>query len=164
MYVVRFLFLNKIDFNFLNSYNILKFEKIIAFFSVCNLEDFDNFCISNYFYFIFFFFGNRSFFFNYSTNFSLGIYYYNFTIRCILNNYRLFYVFNFLINETYGMYIYKEVYYNENRYFISNVNFFFEKRPNIGFFNLKHDFCLQYYYQSTWKNEQIIFSLFKLIN
>jgi hypothetical protein len=164
--VVRYVIFNKFSSKVFNSYEVLNFSKVFLYFSIKNLENFDDFCVSNYHFFFFFFFGGRSFFFDFKSIFTLGIVYYNFLVKCFFVKRYIFFVLNFMLNEILirikgeKIHLIKQnLYWN---YCIRDVSFFNEKWPVLGLFNLRHDLNIRFFFSCSWKNDNVLFSLFKL--
>jgi hypothetical protein len=97
--VGHFIMLNKFSSQIFNSYETLCFTKAVSYFSIKNLENFDDFCVSNYFFFMFFFLGGQSIFLNFKSIFNLGVIYYNFLVQCLFIKRCVFFLLNFLLSE-----------------------------------------------------------------
>lgn len=157
-HVGRNIMLNKYSFDYLNSYGILSFKKVLVYFSIKDLENLDDFCIANYYFFMFFFFGYRSFFFNYSSTFNLGVTYYSFFIQCFFNNRYVFFFLNFMINDLLELNLEKL----QENFKVKDISIITEKRALTGFFNIRHTLDIKFFYSNSWKNRNILLSLFKL--
>jgi len=160
--VGRFILLNKFSGFYFNSYDILQFLKVIVYFSVKDTDNIDDLSISNYYFFNFFFFGIQSIFFNFSSVFRLGVMYYSFVVQCIFINKFVFFILNFLLNEKLEVMLMQidSVYFW--RYSVSDLSLFIDKRAVVGLFYVVKPLDIFFFFSSSWHNESMLFTLFKL--
>ena len=148
--LVRFLVLHKGLVG--SSFSIPVFSKLFFFFSVRDLEDLNDVRLYNYLYFFRFFFGVRAFFTNY--RFKAGFFksVYDFKVYIFLRRDLLFFGLGFFVNDVLPfvdrdflevklLRKYKVIFR------LRDMNFFSEKKTNLGLFNLK-DFLNLHFFMS----------------
>jgi hypothetical protein len=151
-YVIRFILLNKI--NFINTFNLPKFKKLIFFFNLSKIEDLNDIQLYNYFYLIKFFFGRNSFFSKIKKYYLLGTWYYNFNIQLfIYDNQKilslLYYLFNNIIVNVEKNLLYLSIKGKKINIFsliIKDKNIYSELKTNLGLFNIKKNFSINLYF------------------
>jgi large subunit ribosomal protein L14 len=96
--ILRFLLINKYGL-FLNVNSFPLIKKLIVFFSIFNIIDFDDVRAFNYSYFIGFFFGRFSFFSKASFIFHLNVTYFSYRVFCLFFSQDVFFPLAFFIND-----------------------------------------------------------------
>jgi len=123
---------------------IPKLSKIMYSFKLNKLEDLDDVQVYNYLYFFKFFFGRCGVLTKYKSEFKLGLWSYNLCVfmyvyspRCIYNNIFLLYIeYLSFIDDSF---IYAKFLTKTAKIYsiiIKELNFFSEKKTNMGLFNL----------------------------
>jgi hypothetical protein len=151
-HIGRFILLNKFSLEQLNTYKFFNFVKAVSFFSIKNLENFDDMCVSNYFFFMFFFLGRQSYILNYTSVFHLGITYYNFFVQCIFVKRFIFYILSFVLIEM-VVGLSKDAFISDNicylQFFIKDVSIFIEKKTISGLFSLRHTLNIRFFFLAS---------------
>ena len=142
-HVIRYMVIHNLySYNY-NSINMPVLNKGILFFNIYEIEDMDNICSSNYFYFFKFFFGNKAVLTNFNSIFRLNIVYYSFTIQFLIKQAFMYTCICFLVQDVFPFlnqkYLEIEFYIDSIIFIILDMTLFTEKKINFGFFNLKHD-------------------------
>jgi len=147
---------------------IKEIEKVILFFDIKNIIDLNNNSILSYLFFFKYYFGVIPYFSNYKHVFKLNIHYFSFFIEYIFIGNKFYIPLYFFINDIYyminKMYLSYNIYHNYWEYYITDMNFFLEKKNSIGFYNLKHYLFFQFFLKKDANHIDYFnfFSLFKL--
>jgi hypothetical protein len=162
--VLRFLLIQKIGYK--NTHLVPELTKIKIYFSVKNLIDLDDLRGSNFFFFLKFFLGRRSFFTNYSTKFSLNVLYHNFNIQTIIKKREMYFVLNFFFydlvpfsRKSYSIFNPRKS--NSITYIFKDMNIFLEKKTHTGFLNLKNNLNIRFFNSGYYYDKKWLFKLFK---
>ncbi len=169
-YNLRNILINKIGY-YNNSYQIPNINKLILFFSLKKLDDLDDVQIYNYFYLFKFFFGKKAYFTKIKKFFYLGVWYYNFDIKLIINKKKEIYWILYKINN--------DLIYNVDNDFLekgnsrNNMNIFFfiikdlniysELKTNLGLFNILLPLNINIYINNNNNEGLFIYNLIKNI-
>ena len=140
-YIARFILLHKSNC-FFNTHELPLLRGLLFYFSISGLEDLDDVRTFNYFYIFRFFLGNKSFFTKFKSDFRLGHTFYSFHVQSFFSGRFCFFPVSFLVNDVLSV-----ININTYSYFCSgsvfcmsfyDLNFFLEKKNNLGLFNLKN--------------------------
>jgi hypothetical protein len=165
-YICRFLLIQKIGYLTLSTHHISKISKVVAFFSVKDLVDFEDLRNSNYFFLLKFHFGRRAFILNYKTEFSLNILYHSFIIQFISRGNNVYFPIIFILDDfkfclTKKSFIISR-YKNTLNFKVLDMNIFLERKTNVGFFNLKDKLNVKFFCSGPKLQGKYLFYLLKL--
>jgi hypothetical protein len=160
----RFVILNKFSSNLFNSYNFLKFSKVVIFFSLKDIDNIDDLRISNYVFFYLFFFGVQGFFFNFFSTFRLGVTYYDLNIQCVLMKKFIFFVLCFLVNENINFVLLDRLNCPDAcwLYRAEDLSILVDRSSVVGLFSIYKPVDFSFFFSSSWHSDVVLFSLFKL--
>lgn len=143
-YNLRYILINKLGF-FINRYQLPFIKKLIIFFHMRKLEDFDHVQMYNYYYLIKFFFGRIAFFSKFRKFFILGTWYNNLSVQLIVNDKNQIHVilslfFNnifSLADKSLAISSWNKKYKNVFFFVLKDLNIYSEMKTNLGLFSLK---------------------------
>jgi hypothetical protein len=165
--VCRFLLIQKIGYLTLSTHLVSEIAKVVVFFSVKDLVDFEDLRDSNYFFLLKFYFGRRAFVLNYRTEFSLNILYHSFIIQFISKGADVYFPINFILNDFKFCLTKKSFDISRHRktlrFKVLDMNIFLERKTNVGFFNLKDKLNLRFFCSGPRLQGKYLFDLLKLI-
>ena len=168
-YIVRHIIMQNCYLNF-NTINLPFLNYCVFFFNVYNIQDFDDICSSNYFYFLKFFFGKKAYLVGYLNKFQLNIIYHSFSIQLKLDKMTLFNSIYFIVHDILPFLNQKyfRVFFFDNGDIecrIYDMNLFTEKKTNLGFFNLRHNLYFRFNFSGVGfvEDNEIILGNFKLL-
>lgn len=130
------------------------FYKLLVYFSINELELWDDSRVYNYFYFFRFFFGSKCFFVSFKSFFSYSKTSYSFSLQGFFNKFRCFFPMFFLVNDL--------LFLSSDTYFYSFFNFeklflilrFFdlnlvaEKKTNLGLYYLYDNLNFKFFFRT----------------
>jgi len=153
-FLSRFFIMHKLNL-FKNNFQIPFIKKIVLFFSLKDLDTFDDPRFYNYFFFFKFFLGKKAAFYGYNSFFNLGKTTFSIKVQLVLSKNDVYNTLLFFSNDILSfidpLYIGVKHFEKANRlycicYLIKDMNLFVEKKTNIGLFHLKDPLNIQLFF------------------
>lgn len=158
-FLLRFLLIHKSVFLFNNSFGLSFLHTLLVYFSINELESFDDTRTINYFYLFRFFFGCRCYIVGFSTVSSYNKVIYNFNVQIFLKNRNCFFSVFFLVNDILSSYIsfsffkffYMSLKKGDIYFFVRffDMNFFLERKTNPGLYDLIDNLNFRFFFKCS---------------
>lgn len=168
-YTLRNILLNKLYFS-TNTYFLPIFDKIVIFIPILNLDYLNSRELYNYFYLFKFYFGRRAFVCNFKEKSLLGVSTYKMKIQLILSKSHLYSVLFFIVNDLFfgidKSFLKNGIFSKDLNIFyiiLKDLNFFSEKKTNLGLFNLKSSLHIHLFIKGCFVTEgSLLLKSFKI--
>lgn len=156
-YITRSILLKKTVYP-KNSYMIPTIYKVVYSFRLFKIEDLDDVQIYNYLYFFKFFLGTRGFLTRLKSFSNLGVWTYSLKVcvisskpRNLYNNlYKFVNEYIYFIDKNYLIYQYMTKNCSIYKIIVKDLNFFSDRKTNIGLFNLHENLIIDIYIDNNY--------------